>query len=396
MNRKYLWTLLLLVPLLLHAQKPEHIYSFATCLKSPSWYKQQQQLWKQEITKTPTNAYAWYNYYRSTRNAIRTDTTDKRTHEQKVKELNTLVEEMAVAVPSSFEYNLCKWMNEGNNMKFISYLEQAEKLGEGRFEHLPDLIVWGEMERNLTKRDKYSMEIFESKEYSPGLMYYNHNVLAGLKENAIVLTCGDNDTYPLWILQARGIRRDVTVINASLIMVDSYRTKLFKELGIGDWEGDEKYMEGKTNTEEINQRYQKKLIAHLAKNNKHFSVYLALTCGESYSQPIADQLYLTGLAYEYSEKPIDNIAWLKRNFEQVYALDYIEKSFFYDISAYYTSLTNNNYVIPMIKLYDHYKLADDLAQAERLKKRILFIVKGRPEEADVKNYLNELTGEGIR
>lgn len=386
MSRTYLLTLIFIIPLFLHAQKPEHIYSFATILKPPAWYKQQKELWKKEIEKSQANAYAWYNYYRSTRNAIRTDTTDKRTHEQKMNELGGIIIEMEKAVPASFEYNLCKWMNEGNNLAYIAYLERAEKLGADRTEHLSDVIVWGELERNITKRDKYSLAMFEGKECSPGLMYYNYNVLMGVKENAILLTCGDNDTYPLWMLQAKGIRRDVTVINASLIRVDSYRTKLFKELGIPEWESDEQLAQKNNNMATINARYQKELIAHMAKNTKSLPVYLALTCGELYSHPIADQLYLTGLAYEYSEKSIDNIAWLKRNFEQIYALDYVEKPFFYDISAHYTSLTSFNYVIPMIKLYDHYKVANELDKAERLKKRVLFIVKGRPEENDIKSY----------
>ncbi|TAE86868.1 MAG: hypothetical protein EAY81_04980 [Bacteroidetes bacterium] len=386
MSTKYLLAFGIIIPLLLHGQKPEHIYSFATSLKPVDWYKQQKELWKKEIGENQANSYAWYNYYRSSRNAVRTDTTDKRSHEQKANELRSIVEEMGKAVPESFEYNLCKWMNEGNNLAYISYLEQAEKLGEGRTEHLSDLIVWGELERNTTKRDKYSLAMFEGKECSPGLLYYNHNVLMGLKENAIIVTCGDNDTYPLWMLQAKGIRRDVTVINASLIRVDSYRNKLFKELGIQAWESDEQLAKKNPNSVDINTRYEKTLITHLAKNTKSLPVYLVLTCGESYSNPIADQLYLTGLAYEYSEKSIDNIAWLKRNFEQVYTLDYIEKSFFYDISAYYTNLTTFNYVVPMVKLYDHYKTANELDKAERIKKRVLFIVKGRAEENDIKNY----------
>jgi hypothetical protein len=66
---------------------------------------------------------------------------------------------------------------------------------------------------------------------SPGLLYYNYNTLSGLKPNAIVLTFGDNDTYPLWLLQAKGIRTDVTVINVYLFLIDDYRNKVMKELG---------------------------------------------------------------------------------------------------------------------------------------------------------------------
>ncbi len=367
---------LCLITSVLQAQKPEPILSFATQLKPVSWYAEQRNLWKSEIDKNRSNGLAWYNYYRSTRNLLRLDTTDKRPHKEKVEQMRSLINEMAAAVPNSFEYHACKWMFEGNNFAYLDHLKKAEELGKDRTEHLSDMIVWGEVERDITKRDKYCKQWLDKAPYSPGLMYYNYNVLAGLKPNAILLTCGDNDSYPVWMLQQKGFRRDVTVMNASLVRIDSYREKLFKELGIPKWEAD-------TSNQE---RFEKELIKHMANNSKKAPVYVALTCGETYTKPIAENLYLTGLAYEYSKESIDNIAILKKNMEQVYALDYIDKPFFYDISEHYTRLTNGNYVVPMVKLYDHYKLSGEEHKAEDMKNRILQIVKGRPEEAETRKY----------
>jgi len=47
---------------------------------------------------------------------------------------------------------------------------------------------------------------------------YASNILATLPENSIVITSGDNDTFPLLYLQgAENIRRDVTVVNYGLL-----------------------------------------------------------------------------------------------------------------------------------------------------------------------------------
>ena len=372
-----------------NAQKPMPIYSFATQLQPVSWYAEQSKLWKAEIDKNQSNAYAWYGYYRSTRNLLRLDTTDKRPHPEKIAQTRKIIEDMGKAIPNTFEYNLCKWMFEGNNFDYLSYLKKVEDLGTDRTEHYSDMLGYGEVTRDISKRDKYAKKWLENAPYSPGLMYYNYNVLMGLKANSILVTCGDNDTYPPWLLQAKGIRRDVVVINSSLIHIDNYRNALFKELGVNPWETDSIFASNPSNKDLLKTRYQNLLVEHLSKNTQSRPVYIALTCGDDYTKPIASSLYLTGLAFEYSNRPIDNIALLKKNFEQVYNLDYIERPFFYDISEHYTKMTNSNYVVPYIKLYDHYKLAGDNQKAEMIQRKVTFIVKGTPDEKQTLDYFKQ-------
>lgn len=50
-----------------------------------------------------------------------------------------------------------------------------------------------------------------------------YNILGGLDTNAIVVTHGDNDTFPLWYIQeVEGVRTDVRIVNTSLLGIDWY------------------------------------------------------------------------------------------------------------------------------------------------------------------------------
>jgi hypothetical protein len=73
-----------------------------------------------------------------------------------------------------------------------------------------------------------STKYFEHDNTNNGIAYeYAWNILAGCDENGILFTNGDNDTFPIWYLQeVEKFRRDVTVVNLSLINLPWYIKQL--------------------------------------------------------------------------------------------------------------------------------------------------------------------------
>ena len=373
---------LLFLGFFLQAQKPEKVYSIVKQIHSSEWYLEQASLWKAELDKDSTNADAWLNYYTANRMYKLTTNNKEWTNnkENVLSELNDIIKKCERTIPNSFEYNYIKWYNGGNNPENFPFLKKAYEIAPDRVETYDDFIVYYLLHHNNEKMKEFCEKWFNSNDLSQGLLAFGYNMLMSVDKNAIIFTNGDNDTYPLWILQhVKDIRSDVTVLNIHLLMVESYRKELLKRMKLPKLEIDYKSLKS---TEELRHKIVKHFIDYYTQD-----VYFATTVNKSIYDSFKSDIYLEGLAFKYSLSSYDNIAIMKRNYEKYFLTDYIKTELSIDMSKSVIDLVNSNYLLPFMSLYEHYQACEDLLHQNEIRNLILIIAERSGHLDEVKKDL---------
>lgn len=360
------------------AQEKQTVHSIIVEGHEIDWYKTQEKLWKAEIVKNNKNGEAWLNYYSAVR-ALRFFSFENQKEQLLYVELCTKIAADAYQqIPNSFEANYIMHWDGKIGEKDDKYLEKAFELRPEDPRVLLDYLIKSELDRDTVTFSKVAKKLYEINRMPAGALNWAYNVLTEVLENGIVFTAGDNDTYALWIVQeAMNYRKDITVINTSMIQIDDYRAKLFKEKGLAPFDFDKK--EPSTTA----------LFKHIFENKAKTPVHVSTSAsGQFTDTTITDNLYLTGLTYIYSLEDVENIAFIKRNFEKRFLLDHLTKTFSYsygDLDARIKQM----YLPGLMKLYMHSKTADDLEGIAYYKGLIDSIGKELGVEVEIQKALAE-------
>lgn len=360
------------------AQEKQTVHSVIVEWRDVEWYKTQEKLWKAEIDKNKKNNEAWMNYYSAVR-AIRNCSYDNQKELQLYTELgHKIANDLFVTLPESFEANYIMYWDRGLGDNDEKFLAKAYQLKPNDPRVLLDYLINSEIKRDKETFSRVARKLFEINRISSGALNWGYNVLTEVTENGIVFTAGDNDTYALWIVQeALNYRKDVTVINTSMIQLDDYRAKLFKEKVITPFDFDK------------NELFETKLFKHIFENNAKISVHVSTSASAQFTDTtITENLYLTGLTYIYSKVDVENIAVIKRNFEKRFLLDHLTKTFSYSYGDL-DSRIKHMYLPGLMKLYFHSKTADDLEGIVYYKGLIDAIAKELKIEAEIQKALAE-------
>lgn len=348
-------------------------------MMSGEWYITQVNLWQKELDKNPKNPEAWFNFYRANKyaNSFRPG---------KEIDMGKIISDIQKYIPNTFESYYLQFMSQPVFGRDITLLEKAYTLCPERPETYYDLIMYYEVHGDKERSKEFCKKLYDSKDIHSGELNYNYNVLMSTEEKAILFTNGDMDTVPAWLLQrVKGIREDVTIINLSLIQGN----RLYLE----------RLLEGKNIKIEKSKLPDVKeempipgvckidavipvLCKILQENYPDIPIYFATTVPNNARGVLSkDDLYITGLAFQYSNKRVDNIALLKKNIEKRFRLDYLTYDWYneYLIGTETIISINLNYFYPFVLLYDHYKVSGEDNKADYYKALALEVSKVHPQ-----------------
>jgi hypothetical protein len=199
--------------------RPEKIRSMREVIYDKDTYKELANLWKEYYKEFPSeDAYANWMY------AARYSGDE---------EYETLLKRGLKKYPANptilYLASMLKYGASGGDIE-RNYLERATELDSEYMDPWFSLVIHY-MKSDDDQHLKIALQkLLEGGAVADEILDYNYNMLVGLEKNAILITNGDNDTYPGFILtQLLNLRPDVLIVNRSLLNTDWYPTYMDKK-----------------------------------------------------------------------------------------------------------------------------------------------------------------------
>jgi hypothetical protein len=345
------------------------VYDQAYQKKSITWYIQQKNGWKKIAELNKNDEQAWLNYYRSARYAG-----------AKQQELDEIMNGIQENIPGTFTAHYLSYIHSNRDLSKGYDLQRAWQLQPQRKELYKELALfftWKQEQDNLKK----TLQTWKGLNDIPDALYnYGKNLLLTPTKGAILITDGEFDTYPLWILQQIDlVRTDVTVINLSLLHPMDYRRSLLKSAGIQC-----SYLGNNKN----------EILKTIVKENPSQSIYISLTVDAQVLDGLEERLHIEGLAYKISlqnDGPYNSKAKLAANFEKIYNLEYLRKKIqgTETMDREKVVALYQNYVVCGLVLYDYYIENGEKAKADKLVQDLKNLAAQAGKESLVNEYIGK-------
>jgi tetratricopeptide (TPR) repeat protein len=321
--------------------------------------------WENITKATPKNEEAWLNYYKAVRFGSYTEHSREISKDEK-KKLNGIIAKMEVEVANSFSYHYACYLNGNKTDDALSHLQTAYFMHPENQELWDDMLFNAAVANDEVEVARFARMLQNAGVYDAAEMEYNRNVLNSLEQNAMLITYGNVDTYPLILLQKNeGFRTDVKIVCLDWINNSRYKTLVETSL---------KLMPGKIRPAETNLA-----LDEIFNSKSNYAIYLALTIPPDVLAKCASELYCTGLAMKFSKQAIANITSLEYNWSKLFNKLYVDSG----------KELNRNYLVPLCLLHGYYLSIGNVPAAESVKNQIVRISNQFGLQNKTKNYISD-------
>lgn len=345
-------------------EKPEAQISFAKENRSLDYYVAQAHLWWLQIEKAPKEEMAWWNYYRACRNVQGSYnwSADFVNLGPNLLFGDSIVSLMESAIPNTFIYHFVKGSTKGVDPSAGPHLLKAFEMNPDFPGLLPAVVSFAISTHNDSLRMAANRRWFENQGFNANWMDFAYNLLQSVGKNGILFTQGDNDSYPVWMLQdALGIRSDVKVVNIDFLLFDGFQKPLFESLGLAPFDF------AKIDPDIYESNWTAVCTYFLENYRGARPVQLSYTVNRKFYSSVPDHLlYPRGLTYQYAWEAV----LVDRNlqlFRADFRLNSLEQSLVFDPSAARLKELNRHYRLFFETLEKEHQLSLSPSEMEVLK-----------------------------
>ena len=359
---------------LISAQQAEPVKRITQAQRTGTYYEEQSKAWQKILESNPKNADAWFQYYTAARYSNIFNKGEK-------KDLEQIVANAVKEIPNTFEANYLTFALKPWEPESFKYLEMAYSIDPANPQSYQAFINHYLISEEREKFKEFCSKHFQSVDHSPGWMSWNYNALVNLAPNAILITEGDNDTYPCWTLQEeKNFRKDVAVININLMINDDYKATIYRQLGIDI--STAKLSDGGMEAYKISN------IQHIIEKSNR-PVYLGISSPLARHEKFKDDLHVVGLSLRYDKQPFDNISVLEKSYNDLFKLDYLQISMQEDPSQETLDAFSRSYLPSLFKLYEHLQKEGDVEKLRPIKNLITFIGEKSNSQEEAQRVLSK-------
>ena len=208
------------------AQKAEPIQHFVREDRDSAWYATQVKAWEREVRREPESETAWLNLFAATRYSCMSNGED-------YSPLVGLLERMRRHIPGSFTFHYCRARSWTAPEKEREDMEKCLELEPDNVEAYDTYIGYLWRTGQFGRMYEVGRRYFDSGWFSPNLLQYAYNQLAGLPDGAIFIGNGDSELIPKIVLQGgKDVHRDKVIVPLSFLNSPAYVDSLCGQLGI--------------------------------------------------------------------------------------------------------------------------------------------------------------------